>query len=124
MYTAAICTVTGIMHGPSIGFDQVMYPVQGLFCVKPNIYIFVIYDHEFYKMTAVSLEQAKAMKAPASVDKYIQAKAGTYDIKDYATVCNMWEGNGYNTQSGTGYNLRDIKVAGCGESCVQMYVCM
>ena len=69
-------------------------------------------------MTAVTLQQAQTPTAPVSADKSIQATKASLDIASHTTVCNMWEGKGYDTKkgSGAGYNLRDVQVS-CG-SCV------
>ena len=74
----------------------------------------MVYDTSHYKMTAVRLDQAKMSSAPTTVDKYIAAAKGSIDIGAVGTVCNMWQGDGYKTNIGNGYNLKDVKVTGCG----------
>ena len=91
--------------------------IQAHFCPNSNIYVFTVYEEPFYKMTAITLQQAQASTAPASVDKHIQATKGSLDITSHTTVCNMWEGRGYETKSGDGYDLKDVKVETCG-SCI------
>ena len=100
------------MHGNAMGAQHPS--VQAHFCSKPNVYVFAVYDHAFYKMTAVTLEQAQGSTTPVSVDKFIQAAKGSIDITSHTTVCNMWEGRGYETKSDDEYDLKDTKVAACG----------
>ena len=104
----------GTLHGSAVNADYRF--LKAHFCPNLNIYVFVVHDHIFYKMTAVTLQQAQTSTAPASPDKYIQASKGSINITNHTTVCNMWEGKGYDTKkgSGTGYNLKDVKVS-CGE---------
>ena len=60
---------------------------------SPNMYIFVTYDDKYYKMTAVSLADARgSSKPPTPVDKNIRAKEGSIDIDNGLTVCKMWNG--------------------------------
>lgn len=79
------------------------------------MYVFVLYDGFFYKMTGVSLEQAKVSTAPSSVDKYVQAAPDSVDVEDSVAVCNMWDGNGYVTKSISGYDLKMVKITACGQ---------
>ena len=111
MYTD-ICTVKATVHG---SFMSVQHPsVQGHYCSNINFYIFVVYDDISYKMTAVTLELAQQSTTPASADKFIHAAKGSIDITNHTTVCNMWEGKGYDTRSYHGYDLKDVKVLSCG----------
>ena len=103
--------MTGTMHGAYVNAD---YRLQAQFCAKPNAYVFVVYDTKHYKMTAVSLDKAKASSTPPTVDKFITAAKGSIDIDAVGTVCNMWQGDGYKPSIGNGYNLKDVKVTECG----------
>ena len=92
--------------------------MQAHFCSNSNIYVFAVHDDMFYRMTAVTLQQAQKSTAPVSVDKHIQATKGSINVTNDTTVCNMREGKGYDTKkgSGAGYNLKDVQVS-CG-SCI------
>ena len=115
-HTEEACTVKATLHGSAVNAD---YPsLKAHFCSNSNIYVFVVHDHKYYKMTAVTLQQAQTSTAPASADKFIEATKGSIDATDHTTVCNMWEGKGYDTKSGSGagYKLKDVQVS-CG-SCI------
>ena len=116
-HTVERCTVTGTMHGSAVNGD---HPVQARFCAKSNMYVFVAYDDIHYKMTAVSLEQAKASSTPSSADKFITSPRNGIKTDAAAdTVCNMWEGDGYDTKAGGGYDLKNVQVLRCGE-CIRL----
>ena len=117
-HTVERCTVTATMHGSAVNGD---HPVQARFCAKSNIYVFVTHDDIHYKMTAVSLEQAKASSTPSSADKFITAPNGSINIDAVGTLCNMWEGYGYATQAGGGYDVKNVQVTACGQ-CIMLYV--
>ena len=106
--------MTGKMHGSAINKEQ---DVQGKFCIKSNIYVFVMHEDAYYKMTAVSLKDANASSTPTTMDKFIAAASdGIKTDATTETVCDMWEGNGFRTKSGDGwYNLKEVVVTGCGE---------
>ena len=88
--------------------------MQGHYCARANMYVFVIYDGSHYKMTAVPLERAKLVQAPASSDKYITVQRDSINVEAIGTACAMWEGDGYETKAYNGYNLKDVQVTGCG----------
>ena len=111
--TVEVCAVKATLHGPYVTKSD-GFPVNGHFCSKSNVYVFVAREGQYYKMTAVSLEQAKASTAPASVGKYIGPEKGNLDTTQLITVCNMWEGDGFKTVSIDGYKLKDVKVTECG----------
>ena len=113
-----VCTLRATMHGSSVSGE---HPVQARFCAKSNMYVFVAYDDIHYKMTAVSLEQAKASSTPSSADKFITAPNGSINIDAVGTLCNMWEGYGYATQAGGGYDVKNVQVTACGQ-CIMLYV--
>ena len=109
------CRVAGTMHGKYLNKD---FNVVGRpYCSDPNVYIFVVREQHFYKMTAVSLDNAKASTEPSTpVDKYIQSSK-IIDVDDSATLCKMWDGDGYTTKTnyyGNGYELKDVTVSGSG----------
>ena len=116
--TVEVCSLTATMHGSAVDGD---HPVQGRFCAKSNMYVFVAYDTGHYKMTAVPPEQAQLLSAPTSVDKYITAAKNSINIDTVGTVCNMWEGDGYDTKAGGGYDLKNVQVTACGQ-CIMLYV--
>ena len=114
------------MHGPHLNED---YSVVGRpYCSDPSLYIFVVHDDKYYKMTAVSVGNAKASTKPSTpVDKYIES-SNTIDVDDSATVCKMWDGDGYTTKTSTGnaYELKDVRVSGSGcglYKYLSMYAC-
>ena len=114
------CSVTATFHGPYV-FGE--HEVTGQYCESENEYVFVVYDGNHYKLTAVSLEDAKASNAPTtSKDKYYSAAKGSVDVEDTATVCNIWVGEGYKVETASGYELKNVKAI-CG-SCIYVYVCM
>ena len=105
------------MYGIHIGDYSSVLAFQH--CSIPSLYIFVVYDDAYYKMTAVTIADAAASSTPATpVDKNIQAQPGSIDVSDKTTVCNMWEGRGYDTATtpseGKSYDVKDVKVTGCG----------
>ena len=110
------------MHGKY--FDDDFNVVGRPYCSDPNVYIFVIYEHVYYKMTAVSLDNAKASTEPSTpVDKYIES-SNKIDMDDSATLCKMWDGDGYETKTqyyGDGYELKDVTVSGCG---LYIHICL
>ena len=96
-------------------------------CSDPNLYIFVVYDGDYYKMTAVTLSDARASsKPPTPIDKHIRARKNNVNVTDDSEVCKMWDGSGHATKLGdtikvlgTGiglfdYELKNVKVTGCG----------
>ena len=118
--------VRGTMYGPNMRSNQ--YVQLGRpHCSNPNLYIFVAYDDKYYKMTAVSVENAKASTKPSTpVDKYITAARNSINSDDSAILCKMWDGDGYSTITPTktnGYELKDVTVTGCG-SYIAMYAHM
>lgn len=109
--TVEVCAVNATMYGTAIDGE---HPVQGHFCASANMYVFVIYDGNHYKMAAVPLEQAKVSRAPASSDKFITIPRDSINLEAIGTACNMWEGYGYETKTYNGYDLKDVQVTGCG----------
>ena len=117
--------VRGTMYGVHMGNAE--YTLQGRpYCSDPNLYIFAVYDGKFYKMTAVSFENAKASSKPLTpVEKYLEAARDSINLDDSVTLCKLWDGDGYGTitkQAGTphGYDLKDVTVTACG-SYMTMY---
>ena len=110
--TVEVCMVTATMNGTSVTGE---HAVRDHFCARANMYIFAIYDADGeYKMTAVPLDQAKTHKEPSSFDKFISGAPDNINIEAVGTVCNMWEGDGYDTKDGDAYDLKDVKVTACG----------
>ena len=108
--------VRGTMHGSHLGNNQ--FTLLGRpHCSDPHLYIFVAYHDKYYKMTAVSVENAKASTKPSTpVDSYIQAARNSINSDDDATLCKMWDGDGYSTLTlqSDGYELKDVTVTACG----------
>ena len=104
------------MHGPGVNDGNTDIHVLGRpHCSDPNLYIFVAYHDTGYKMTAVSLDNAKASTEPSThVDKFIESSSD--DILVYDKWCEMWDGNGHTAeaQASDRYELKDVRVSGCG----------
>ena len=110
------CHVAATMYGQHLNGE---YTVVGRpHCSDPNLHIFVTHDDKYYKMTAVSLANAKASAKPSTpVDKYIESAPNSIKVNDGDTLCKMWDGDGYGTKTSTngdGYELKDVIVSGCG----------
>ena len=112
------CHVVGTMHGKHVTHE---YNVVGRpYCSDPNVYIFVAQEGDIYKMTAVSLDIAKASTEPSTpVDRYVQSSQNI-DVDNRATLCKMWDGDSYTTRPYSEYDLKDLTVSGCG---LYMYIC-
>ena len=103
------------MYGPHMNKQ---YNLAGRpHCSDPNLYIFVAHDDKYYKMTAVSRDNAKASTNPSTpVDKYIQSMQNNIAVDNSTILCKMWEGNGYRTTRTihNAYELKDVTYTGCG----------
>lgn len=115
-----MCYVRGTMYGDSVK-DEVYRALGYQHCSYPNLHIFVMYNKDSYIMTAVSISHAKSFtvtsKPPTPVDKFIKAARGSIDVTGKSTVCDMWDGKGYKTQTKSemdAYELKDVAVIGCG----------
>ena len=56
------CKVTGTLHGPSVNNDH--SSLVGYTGCIPNMHILVSYDHQFYKLVGVNINDAKASTTP------------------------------------------------------------
>jgi hypothetical protein len=110
-----VCVVTGTFYGPAV---QEEYSVTGFqHTTDADLFIFVTYEIAHYKMTAVSLAEAKVSASPSTpVDKYITTSNTI--VLSAAVVNDMWDGTltGYATNVGgvgDGYEMKDVNVDGC-----------
>ena len=86
-------------------------------CSDPNLYIFVTYFDDGYKMTAVSLDNARASTEPSTPDdKFLQYSSNTISMDVDDKWCDVWDGDGFDTRriGSTVYDLKNVKVSGCG----------
>ena len=110
------CAVSGTMYGPYMSgkeYSATAYPHDS----ESGLYIFITQTPGAYKMTGVSLSDARRSSSPASpVDKYV--RTGDTLTLNSGLVTQLWDGtlDGYRTEkgSGFGYQVKDV-VAKCGE---------
>ena len=109
------CTLRGTLTGPYVaGGGEVEATAH--YCEKAGMYIFIGHDSSHFKMTGVSLEDAKASSTPKSpIDKYFTLPKTSLDMKDPAKVCDLWshkETKGGHS-AGIGYEVKNVQVT-CG----------
>ena len=109
--SAKVC-VYGTMHGTHVTGE---HRLKGKLCAKSSQYVFVVYDDGSYKMTGLSLEVAKGSGTPPTWDKAVKADPDSINVQDLETLCNMWDADGYSVDYVDGYDLKDVKVGGCGQ---------
>jgi len=108
---AESCAVSGTFHGIHVNRE---YTVNAYLHVSIiDLFVFVVHDDVFYKMTAVTFADAQGSTTPQNTtDKYINP-SDTIILLDSMTVSAMWDGTlaGYTTQLYSGYEVTNVAVS-------------